>query len=718
MLLMTDLRLHLAPNAPWIVLAALTVVLVGLAIWSYRFRMPPLPPISRRIFMALRAIALALLLWLLAQPVLERALPSAGRRVLVLVDRSNSMDVAADPANRAGPTRREVSERTAKDVAAALRGRATVEVRGFAATLEGDTARADAPREATALGDAFAALADAPADRRPDGVVVVSDGAVNAGADPVTSARALGVPVHTLLVGAPGGADRAVVSIESSSEARVGEATPVRVRVRTTEERGAPIVVRLREGGRELARATVIAPGSGAEAVAELRVTPSRAGLAVWSASVDSLAGDIASANDARGVAVQVAPGKLGVLVVSSGLNWDLTFLRRALAGDSTVKLDTRVRDAQGWRALEAGRLGTVSAADLNGQAVVVLDAIAAADISPAFDAALETFVRNGGGLLVLPGPSGLVGVARGRLARDLQLAPAPGGPPTAAPAPTAAASELLSWDDDPARGAQAWNAAAPLDDVMPIAPSASDRVLLAARGSGPPLALSRRVGRGPVLLVNGTGLWRWSLSGNDELQGERGRRLWRRIVRWLSEPVQGEPLRVRPERWLSANGEALRLFATLQDEQFRPLAGATVRGEASDGRGHTRALEFTPREAGSYAVNLSGLEPGRWQVSARATLAGRERGVARSEFAVDSWSLEALRAEPDSATLAAVASATGGSSHAAGSAAEWARSLDTRALVRPRTASTRLWESPWLFAVIIGLLSIEWAWRRRRGLP
>ena len=261
---MNDLRLHLAPNAPWIVLAALTVVLIGLAIWSYRFRMPPLPPISRRLFMALRAIALALLLWLLAQPVLERALPSAGRRVMVLVDRSNSMDVAADPTNRAGPTRREVGERTAQEVTAALRGRATVEVRGFAATLEGDTARADAPRQATALGDAFAALTDAPADRRPDGVVVVSDGAVNAGADPVTSARALGVPVHALLVGAAGGPDRAVVSIESSSEARVGEATPVRVRVRTSEERGAPIVVRLREAGRELARATVIAPGSGA----------------------------------------------------------------------------------------------------------------------------------------------------------------------------------------------------------------------------------------------------------------------------------------------------------------------------------------------------------------------------------------------------------------------------------------------------------------------
>jgi len=40
------------------------------------------------------------------------------------------------------------------------------------------------------------------------------------------------------------------------------------------------------------------------------------------------------------------------------------------------------------------------------------------------------------------------------------------------------------------------------------------------------------------------------------------------------------------------------------------------------------------------------------------------------------------------------------------------------RALARTRTESTRLWESPWVFAVVVGLLSLEWAWRRRRGLP
>ena len=44
-------------------------------------------------------------------------------------------------------------------------------------------------------------------------------------------------------------------------------------------------------------------------------------------------------------------------------------------------------------------------------------------------------------------------------------------------------------------------------------------------------------------------------------------------------------------------------------------------------------------------------------------------------------------------------------------------RSLDLRSLVRQRTTSTRLWESPWLFALVVAMLSVEWGWRRRRGL-
>lgn len=705
---------HLAPNAPWGPLVLASVAFVALALWAYRFAMPPLPALARRALPLLRMGSLLGLAWLLAQPVLERARGREATRVVVLVDRSWSMDLPAGPGERR--TRAQIAEAAARDLAGALRGRATVRELPFAGRLGADSSWR-ATRGATALGGALAELSRSSQGQDLDGVIVVSDGIVNAGEDPVAAARALGVPVSAVLVGSATTRDRAVIEVEAPPNARVGERTPVRVRV--TGEGGAePLLVRLTEDGREIGRARLPAPATGAEAVAEMLVIPSRPGLAVWTATVDSTAGEITTSNNARQVALQVAPGRLGVLVLSAELNWDLTFLRRALAGDSSLALDTRVRERGAWRALETGRPAPPSAADLRGRSVVVLDGIAPAEIGPEFDRALVSFARAGGGLLLLgAAPPGIRRFAGGRMGADIALGE-PGPTRSASPAPTPEARDVLAWDDDLVRGDRAWRAAAPLADVAPLRPAAGDRVMLAAADGGSPLMIARRIGRGQVVCVNGTGLWRWSLGGFDELAGDRGRRLWRRVVRWLAEPVQGEPLRVRPERWLSARGESVRLMASLQDREFRPLAGATVDGQIEDSGGRRFAVRFAPREAGSYVATLSDLAPGRYRLSARAMEAGRELGSAASEFAVDHWSLEESRTDPDSSTLAAVAAAGGGRVARAVGDARGIRSLPVRALARSRMESVRLWESPWMFALVVGALSLEWAWRRRRGLP
>ncbi|HVP15393.1 MAG TPA: hypothetical protein VMS88_07600, partial [Terriglobales bacterium] len=558
---MIDLRLHLSPHAPWPGLLLLSALVVLLGAWIYRIAVPPLPRWARRLLPALRVIALLVLVWLLGQPVLDRT--AGGRpRVVVLVDQSASMDLPVAPG---GEPRSRAAARAAMALERAWRGRAAIELLRFDSRLEADSAHSGAGRGVTALGDALEALASGAAGQGAGAVIVASDGAVNAGDDPVTAGRALGVPVHAIVVG-QAGPDRVVTEVESPDVARVGRPVTVEVRLTSTEERGVPMTVRLTGDGRELGRATVVAPGSGAEASVVFHVVPARAGLAIWTASVDSLGGELTPSNNAREIALEVAPGRLGVLIVSAGLNWDLTFLRRALLGDSSLAVSTFTRERSGWRADLPGPHGVErdvrgdapSAADLRGETVVILDALAPPDVSPAFDRGLAEFARSGGGLLLLGGPApGISRFRSGTLGTELAITLDPaavgrGGHP--APAPEA--HDLLAWDDDAARGGRAWRAAAPLTDLVPVRPGPGDRVLVGSAGDGPPLLFARHIGRGQALFVNGTGIWRWSLSGADELTAERGRTLWRRLCHWLAEPVQAEPLRVRPERWLAAGGE------------------------------------------------------------------------------------------------------------------------------------------------------------------
>ena len=135
-----------------------------------------------------------------------------------------------------------------------------------------------------------------------------------------------------------------------------------------------------------------------------MRVTPTRPGLAVWTASVDTLPGEVTVRNNARQVAVEVSPNKLGVLFVRrrAQLGHDLPAPRPGRVTRASA-LDTRVRRRGGWRRLEKPG-GAPTAADLKNLAVVVLDGVAPADVGPEFDAAISGFLRGGGGLLVLGG--------------------------------------------------------------------------------------------------------------------------------------------------------------------------------------------------------------------------------------------------------------------------------------------------------------------------
>jgi hypothetical protein len=134
---MSDFSFHLAPNAPWPWLALASLGLLALGIWAYRFGVPPLPAFTRRLLSALRVIVLVGLAWLLAQPVLERARAGRPARLVVLVDRSGSMDLPAGPAG--AERRSDLADRAVREVRSAWRGRADVHVLEFAGGLLGDS---------------------------------------------------------------------------------------------------------------------------------------------------------------------------------------------------------------------------------------------------------------------------------------------------------------------------------------------------------------------------------------------------------------------------------------------------------------------------------------------------------------------------------------------------------------------------------------------------
>jgi hypothetical protein len=715
---------------PWLVLGVIVAGLV--ALWAYRFILPPLSTRTRSMLWALRALALTVLLLLVARPLFSLAERSRDQEIVILEDYSLSM---ALPEAGGEEDRAAVAARVADELEEKLGGRFPVRRWVFAGGAQEAVLDSAPPldRAATALGDALHALSSLGSLAA---VVTITDGVANRGRDPVQAARELGAPVSAVVVGTPGEWDASLEEVAVNPTARAGQSTPMEVRLGHSgaSPRRAELVVSDAQG--ELARKEVLLAGGGTEIIERLNFEPRQVGLSYYRVSLDAGPGEALADNNLRAVVQQVLPDRERVLVLARDLNWDWSWLKRTLDADSAWAVEHGLwRDGKFESPPGSASSGNpVRLSPLDRYAVILAQGLGPGELSASLGEQLAQFTRAGGGLVLWGGSSD----ARSRLSewfgsgfgRSMGLssneARIPGQITPELPI-EGQLHDIVRLDEDPEINEMYFAGLPPLNDVTALATRAGDRVLVDGAGGQAPLILLRRLGRGQVLIVNGGGLWRWGFSGSDRTAPDRYRRFWAQVLRSLAEPTQTEPLRVTTDRPLLARGQDVGVTASLQDASFQPVSGAEVEARwvavgGLDGADAPEiegaAVSLVDQGDGSYAGNRPPLPPGRYRVEARARQGGRVVADASSEFVVDTWSPEVQAVEPDRATLERMAQASGGSVVDSDGVDELARSL-VAADARPTSwREYRLWENPFFYLLILGFLSTEWWFRRRRGLP
>ncbi len=724
------MNLSLAEGS-WIWLLPAIVAACALAFWAYRFAVPAVAIGLRRGLGLARVVALLLLLGMIARPLLSIAQRGESRTVVVLEDASLSMELPG----HGSASRAEDAARVVADLERRLSGSATVRRWRFAGGVlaaDADSSRNLEPA-ATDLGRALAEtgrLTDVVA------VVVVSDGVVNRGADPVQGARRLGRPISAVAIGEAPTWDAAIEEVAVAPLARLGEESAMEVRLSHDGAAARRARLEVSDGTTVLVTRDITLATGGEETVERLTFTPRKLGLSHYRVRLDAGADEPVSANNVRAAVQRVLPDRQRVLVLAGALHWDFTWMRRALDADSAFAAEYALASAAGLRAPHTTKAsgGGLDVGPLDRYAVIVLQGLSAERLPRGMEERLVAFVRAGGSLVLWGGPGPqpatlgewegsplgrVLGIAAGQRLRATEVEPEL--------AEREASHDLVRLDDDPDRNRRYFGSLPPVTHVSPVAVRPGDHVLVAGMSGRVPLIALRRAGRAQVLLVNGAGLWRWGMSGIDPLAPERYRRFWAQALRLLSEPVQTEPLRVAVDRALAARGETVRVTASLQDADFQPVPGAEVKARVArvpDSQGETGKgasgdeIVLSEAGAGSYGGVLEGLAPGRYRVSATARHRAVGESRAETEFVVDSWTPEALAVRPDRALLEAMAAASGGVMVELGALARLSEQVG-QAVSRPtRWSERRLWEEPILYLALLGLLAGEWWNRRRRGLP
>lgn len=711
---MRDFDLTLADG--W-VLVFLIPVCIYLAVQVYRTRQVAW-------LLGLRILALVLVVVLLMAPILAVRFQTTRKPlVAVLVDNSESMQIGDGEV----PRKQVVLEGLQLDAFGQLENQARVHRFRFAESLFSfdSVDELSWTGQATNFAGAFDALREETAGQGLGAVVLLSDGGQNQGERPERSVDDLGVPVYAVGIGDPvPPKDVVMVSGVIDRLGYVGKKLSLSVRLRASGYEGIQERVVVKEGGQEVA-SQIVALHNGEQALT-FEIAPQRAGRHAYRVGIAHQADERTEENNAVVVATEVLESRVKLLVVAGKPSADLAYLQRVWADDENLELEWVVNKGLGGWGAQVQR----ALRDLGKTHVVVLIDVDHSVLAGDAEQRVVNFAKNGGGVLAIGGQSAFGGAysvsslseimpwhfPRAELSYREDLCT------LTIPEPVRR-HPILRVTDDPLADASAWAALPPLLAYnLAMAPKEQATVLMVhdkERVSGKPMPLLAvmPVNRGKTVAVGFRTFWRhglmmWGIGKDDAV----AQTFWKNVIRWLVTPEDVARIRVTTDKPTYRSGESVAVHAQVFDGLLEPLAGAEVVASVADG---TVQREVMLRDLGNgrYAGDLGGFDQGDYQFSVQASFEGETFGKTSEPFTVDRYSLEYETVRMNEELLRAMATRSGGKFLKPEDLAEALAELDFAPEPIEVTFQGRLWGQAWPLYVLVGLLTVEWVVRRRRGM-
>jgi hypothetical protein len=712
-------------------------------------------------------------------------------QVAVLVDVSQSMGLAAsdDPAaGNAASRLNEVANALAETpLIANLRRRHDVNVSRFdrdvddVATLQQLRIEPDNPQSGpptlesliaklqprgteTRLGQALEQQLRLYRDKPLAGIIVISDGAQNAGVEPgsaVDVAQQARVPIYTIGVGsAQPQRNVAVRDLVLPTRAFPGDTLNVTAYLQASGYAGRDVDVQLHRrrasdaaGDGALVGTQRVSLGAASDvASVAFDIEPDEAGTFVYQLRVLAPPDDANPRDNQRDAEVEVVDRQTRVLLLASGPMRDYQYLRNQLHRDKSMKVDVLLQSARPGISQDAAKI--LDSFPATREALYPYDCIVAFDpdwsrLDAAQVALVESWVaEEAGGLIIVAGPIHTSSLARStEQARLRDLYPVifqqrsalmddgQYGGKAAWPLEfdRAGREAKFLWLDKTAdASAAAWDRFPGVFgyfDVKAEKPGAtvyarfSDPQSAGPGREKPPYMAGQFYGAGQVFYLGSGEMWR--LRSIDPAYLEV---LYTKLIRHVS---QGRILRgssrgaLLVERDRYELGEAVVLRARLSDAQHNPLDVDSVIAHVlrPDGASEPVKLTAEPERAGMYVGQFTVLAEGTYQ-AALPLPGGNEEPLTRF-LQVRVPDLERKNAERNETLLASLAHETGGRYYPKlSSAAAGDDQLPPLAEIIPSRAEvTMIKGAPdeefskrqmsWLLGVVAGSLFLEWIVRR-----
>jgi hypothetical protein len=711
---------------------------------------------QRGVLLALRAAVIAAIILAMLRPTLVYLeIKKHSAMLAILVDRSRSMTVHDETG---GKSRWEAMRRALDNAAPALAKLAdrfelkvyTFDGQTHAVQVEGGKIVLDDTPDGqqTAIGAAIDDVRQQAGSKRLLGLIVLSDGAQRAlrprqlpPQDAAARLRQLGYPLYAVPFGQSRGLgqakDIAVKDLLANQTVYVKNELAVSGQIRVDGFVNRDIVVRLlfeTAPGKmeEVDRTTVRATADGQLLPVKFSYAPQEEGERKITLEAVREEGELVATNNEMSTFVNVLKGGLNVLYLEGDMRVEQVFLRRALDASPDIKVDFVRIDPRRPETRPGDLADRFKPGKYDVYLIGDLDATAfrGAELQDLAEA-----VNRGAGLMMLGGfhtfgaggyfatpldkllPVVMEPLERQRpddatLRTDLHL-PAPA---RLRPTPELGLLHFAlilagTRKDNEAQ----WKKLPPLDDPYRFRGVKEGAFVLADDGQGAPLLVQSGTNR--VLAFAGYSTWRWSMRGFGPLH----KRFWRQVVLWLAgrdEAPEGN-VWVKLEKRRFAPGEPVVFTAGANGPSGEPLKDADYELQLVGRDGRRQPLPYDVKGSQIGGTFRETQEAGDYAIEVKVTHQKEFVGTTRARFLVYAQDLELDNAAADVNLLESIAARTGGAPVAPEQLSDLVERLLKKSadLDVPQETKKTLWDTWWMFLVVVVLLSVEWFLRKRWGL-
>ncbi len=431
--------------------------------------------------------------------------------------------------------------------------------------------------------------------------------------------------------------------------------------------------------------------------------------------------------NNTKEIFVRVTESALKVRLIEGEVRWEYKFQRRAIAGAANIELQC----INAFLASEADRSKLLPATDEEWQelALIVLGDLPASRFSAEQCERIRKFVADGGALLMVggfstlgPGGYGSTPVAQvlpvevkesdGQTLDPLQVVPTPEG----------LEHNILRFGP-PEETKKIWAALPPVSGYTRVSGIKPAAEVLVKTPDGHPVLVVQEYEKGRTAVFAADTTWRWIFNKGEHARYHKA--FWRQLVQWLTKSGYGgtadgiwcETDRLR---YLTGDTPTLTVRASGKNVEGSPISvlvqgpGMEIRIPIGKAPGpHVLDLPKPVEKSGSYEITVTAQLPPGVKIKDQTEL------TASTRFVVQEIDLESSEPGADPETMKAIADVSGGRLYERSDAEQAFKDVLSRRVGASISKKTykRLWDNMYMYFALGGLLCLEWAVRKRKGL-